>query len=82
MNRVVPFVAAGMGGAYLIKENSSDSGLNEMSELNFTYSLRPGTDIEIIENLWLRIYTGFESVPQKSNSLHQIVFNTGVMYSF
>lgn len=82
MNRVVPFVAAGMGIAYLIKENSSDSGLNEMSELNFTYSLRPGTDIEIIENLWLRIYTGFESVPQKSNSLHQIVFNTGVMYSF
>jgi len=82
MNRVVPFISAGIGGAYIIKENSSDSGLNEMNELNMTYSIRPGADIELIDNLWLRIYTGFESVPQKSNSLHQVVFNTGIMYSF
>lgn len=74
----VPFVAAGAGTAYLVKE----TGVTQKSEIDLIYNVKAGVDAQITSNLWLRFYTGWESVPQKKDSFNKIVLNAGLVLAF
>jgi hypothetical protein len=76
----VPFVSVGLGVNYTVKTTAGT--LTQQGEVDFIYNIKAGLDIQVVTNLWFRIYTGFESVPQKVSSFHKIPLNIAVMVAF
>lgn len=74
----VPFVSAGMGGAYIVKETSS----TEKSEVDLVGNLKIGIDVNLTESIIARFNTGSEIILQKNTNFNRAYFNAGLMYSF
>lgn len=73
-----PFISAGIGGAYIIKENSSD----QESEIDAIGNVKLGLDISITESLGFRVYASDEAILQSSSVFNRVLFNAGLIYSF
>lgn len=73
-----PFVSAGAGAAYIIREDSS----TQASEIDPVINIKLGFDTTVAANFGIRIYTGIETIPQSSSTFNRVFFNAGLMYSF
>jgi len=79
----VPFVSAGLGLGYVVlKDKRDNTSAPEKSELDFAYNARIGCDYQITEKIILRVFGGWQTVTQKSDSLNMMLINAGVLYSF
>lgn len=80
---LVPFASAGFGAGYIImKDKRDNTSTPEKSELDFAYSLRAGSDYYITENIFIRIYAGWQAVMQESDPFNSVIINGGIIYSF
>lgn len=78
IKNIIPFVSAGIGGAYIIKKTSA----TEKSEVDTVGNFKIGFDISITDNIGARIYTGMETILQSGSDFNRVFFNAGVLYSF
>jgi hypothetical protein len=79
----VPFVTAGCGVAYvLMKDKRANTSAPEKSELDFAYSAKIGCDYQVTEKIILRVFGGWQTISQKSDSFNAMLINAGVLYSF
>lgn len=80
INRFIPFVSAGMGGAYIIRKSPLNTKTE--TELDTVLNIKTGFDINITERLGTRFYTGTETILQNSSKFNRVFFNAGIIYSF
>lgn len=83
LRNFVPFVSAGFGAGYvLLKDKRSDAAAPERSEIDLAYFAKLGCDYSVTNNIAIRLFAGWQTVTQKSDSLNMILINGGVLYSF
>jgi hypothetical protein len=79
----VPFVSVGFGLGYVVlKDKRDNSSSSEKSEIDFAYHAKIGCDYQIIDNITVRVFGGWQTITQKSDSLNMMLINGGVLYSF
>ncbi len=83
LRNFVPFASAGFGAGYvLLKNKRSGAAAPERSEMDLAYLARIGCDYQVTDHIIIRIYGGWQTIAQKSDSLNMMLINGGILYSF
>ncbi len=83
IRNLTPFASLGIGFGYVVlKDKRAGASSSEKSEIDLAYNLKLGGDYQIKHNIAVRLFAGWQTVTQKSDSLNMMLLNAGVLYSF